>query len=155
MSSRTLFDDRMRAETLARMEAIPADRLPLWGTMTAPKMVVHCTDALRMATGALPIRVLPVGRVLGATGLGTVLARHLPFPKGAKTHPKLLARAASAYGDELAQFAAALEEVAAKPRDVQWPAHPLFGSLSAATWGVLAWRHVDHHLRQFGAATPR
>jgi hypothetical protein len=132
------------------MQRVPADRTPHWGRMTAPRMVVHCTDALRMATGALPVRVLPVGRVLGATGIGTVLARHLPFPKGAPTHPKLLAREITGFGDELAQFAQALETFAAKPVRDAWPPHPLFGALSGATWGVLAWRHVDHHLRQFG-----
>lgn len=147
----TLHDSGVRAGMLARMRGIPADRRPLWGTMTAPKMVVHCTEALRMATGELPIRVLPVGRVLGATGIGTLLARHMPFPKGAPTHPKLIARAPAEFGDELEAFARALEGFAAKPlRDV-WPPHPLFGGLSGASWGILAARHLDHHLRQFGA----
>lgn len=147
----TLHDERVRAETLRRFRSIPADRMPLWGTMTAPKMVVHCTDALRMATGALPIRVLPIGRVLGATGVGTLMARYLPFPKGSPTHPKLLARAPAAFGDELSHLAEALEHFAAKPDVDRWPPHPLFGGLSASAWGVLAWRHLDHHLRQFGA----
>lgn len=147
----TLQDGQVRAATLARFRSIPADRTPHWGTMTAPRMVVHCTDALRMATGELPVRVLPIGRVLGATGLGTVLARYMPFPKGSPTHPKLLARVPTAFGDELSQLAAALEAFAAKPRVSKWPPHPLFGTLSPASWGVLAWRHLDHHLRQFGA----
>lgn len=146
----TLHDARTRAATLERFKGIPADRVPLWGTMTAPKMVVHCTDALRMATGELPIRVLPIGKVLGATGIGTVLARYMPIPKGSRTHPKLLARAPVAFGDEVAQFAMALEAFADKSKVSRWPPHPLFGLISPATWGVQAWRHLDHHLRQFG-----
>jgi hypothetical protein len=31
-----------------------------------------------------------------------------------------------------------------------WPSHPAFGSLGRRGWGVLTWRHLDHHLRQFG-----
>jgi hypothetical protein len=151
MSRRSLHDARVRDETLARFRTIPADRAPHWGRMTAPKMVVHCTEALRMATGDLPIRVLPIGRVLGATGIGTLMARHLPFPKGAPTHPKLMARVPTTIADELAQLATAMERFAAKPMTDRWAPHPLFGGLSARTWGVLAWRHLDHHLRQFGA----
>jgi hypothetical protein len=32
-----------------------------------------------------------------------------------------------------------------------WPEHPAFGKLSTRAWGVLIYRHMDHHLRQFGA----
>ena len=33
----------------------------------------------------------------------------------------------------------------------EWPEHPAFGHLSSRDWGALVHRHVDHHLRQFGA----
>ncbi|MCE2942363.1 MAG: DUF1569 domain-containing protein [Gemmatimonadota bacterium] len=147
----TLHDRGVRAATLVRFAGVPADRMPRWGRMTAPRMVVHCTDALRMATGDLPIRVLPVGRVVGALGIGPLLARHAPFPKGSPTHPTLLARAPAAFDAELARLAAALDAFAATPLPNRWPPHPVLGRLSGRTWGVLAWRHLDHHLRQFGA----
>ena len=28
--------------------------------------------------------------------------------------------------------------------------HPVFGPLTHQQWGIFVWRHVDHHLRQFG-----
>jgi hypothetical protein len=43
-----------------------------------------------------------------------------------------------------------VERFATGPRARTWPEHPAFGRLSASQWGVLAHRHVDHHLRQFG-----
>ena len=33
---------------------------------------------------------------------------------------------------------------------VTFEAHPIFGPLSHAEWMTWGWRHVDHHLRQFG-----
>ena len=33
----------------------------------------------------------------------------------------------------------------------RYAAHPIFGPLSRKEWGVWAFRHVDHHFRQFGA----
>ncbi|HVG42870.1 MAG TPA: DUF1569 domain-containing protein, partial [Chitinophagaceae bacterium] len=30
------------------------------------------------------------------------------------------------------------------------PQHPFFGKLTADEWANLAYRHLDHHLRQFG-----
>ncbi|MDX2182504.1 MAG: hypothetical protein SFW08_00840 [Gemmatimonadaceae bacterium] len=151
MALATLFDATDAARLLARFQSIPADRSPQWGRMTAPKMVVHCTEALRMATGELPVRMVPLGRVVQFSGLGPLLARRMPFPKSAPTHPKLLARAPSAYGDELAQLAAAFRAFASKPHTDRWAAHPLFGPLGARDWGILAARHLEHHLVQFGA----
>jgi len=29
--------------------------------------------------------------------------------------------------------------------------HAFFGSLTGAEWGVSTYKHLDHHLRQFGA----
>ena len=28
--------------------------------------------------------------------------------------------------------------------------HPFFGSMTRPSWGILAYRHFDHHLRRFG-----
>ena len=28
--------------------------------------------------------------------------------------------------------------------------HPFFGKMSTQQWDVLLWRHLDHHLMQFG-----
>jgi hypothetical protein len=114
-------------------------------------MVVHCTEAVRMATGDLPIRPLPISLVLQFSGIGPLLARRMPFPKGAPTHPKLLARAPDVFTDELDRLDDACEAFAQKSFLDAWPKHPLFGQLSARDWGILAGRHLVHHLEQFGA----
>jgi len=31
-----------------------------------------------------------------------------------------------------------------------WPEHPVFGKMTSQAWCVFAYRHMDHHLRQFG-----
>jgi Protein of unknown function (DUF1569) len=31
-----------------------------------------------------------------------------------------------------------------------WPEHPVFGEMTPRAWCVLGYRHMDHHLRQFG-----
>ena len=36
-------------------------------------------------------------------------------------------------------------------READWPRHPLFGTMNRDDWSRWAWRHTDHHLRQFGA----
>ena len=43
-----------------------------------------------------------------------------------------------------------LDKLAARKDAATWPDHPAFGSMTERDWGVLAYRHADHHFRQFG-----
>jgi hypothetical protein len=43
-----------------------------------------------------------------------------------------------------------MEEAGTQPRGFRWAAHPAFGRMSHRAWGVLGYRHLDHHFRQFG-----
>jgi hypothetical protein len=74
-----------------------------------------------------------------------------PFPKGAPTAPELLPSAATSFEEERAGVLALLDRIGAGPRAGAGPAHPLFGPLSWREWGTATYKHVDHHLKQFGA----
>jgi hypothetical protein len=53
-------------------------------------------------------------------------------------------------GDWSEDLAALLGLVESFPEQVGPHAHPAFGPLTPAQWGALSFRHLDHHLRQFG-----
>jgi hypothetical protein len=74
----------------------------------------------------------------------------VPFPKGTPTAPRLKPVEPSTFEDERAAVLNLLERIGTGPRDGGGPAHPLFGSLTWNEWGVVVYKHVDHHLRQFG-----
>jgi len=74
-----------------------------------------------------------------------------PFPKGAPTAPLLKPSDAGSFEEERASLLEMLARIGTGPRDGIGPAHPLFGSMSWREWGVVTYKHADHHLRQFGA----
>jgi hypothetical protein len=49
-----------------------------------------------------------------------------------------------------AALLAIIQEAAGHGENFAWTPHPAFGNLNGRSWGVLMWRHMDHHLRQFG-----
>ena len=59
--------------------------------------------------------------------------------------------APSGWGDDVATLHALIDRVGEKDPTVEWAVHPMFGPLSGQEWGLLCWKHMDHHLRQFGA----
>ena len=133
---------------IERIRRLTPDARGRWGKMNAPQMLTHITDAVRMATGELPTRSKKLP--LRFFPLKQIAIYLLPFPKGMPTAPELISRAPSEWNGEMDMLLAAIERFSAlDPRGI-WPDHPAFGAMSGREWGVVSYRHLDHHLRQFG-----
>jgi hypothetical protein len=103
-----------------------------------------------MTVGELP--VLSVNkRAFQVFPLKHLILYVLPFPKGAPTAPELKPIDAGSFEEERAALLELLERIGTGPREGKGPAHPLFGPMTWREWGVVTYKHADHHLRQFGA----
>ncbi|HVE78475.1 MAG TPA: DUF1569 domain-containing protein [Gemmatimonadaceae bacterium] len=144
---KSLWQQSSRNEILARLDRLTPTHPPEWGRMTAPDMVAHISDSLRMAFGDLPTRSkrLP----LRYPPLKQLILYFLPFPKNAPTAPELRARPPGEWVAELDACRALVGRFATESRARRWPSHPAFGALTARQWGIIGYRHLDHHLRQF------
>lgn len=145
---KSVFDETDRASMLARIDRITDDSKPQWGRMTADRMLAHLVESARMAVGTLecrpkklPIRFFPLKQLIIFV---------FPFPKGAPTAPELLAGAEAPVADLRPELQRLIGEIASRRDQKVWPEHPAFGKLNGDTWGVLTYKHFDHHLRQFG-----
>jgi hypothetical protein len=91
-------------------------------------------------------------RVFHKFPLKHLLLYVLPFPKGAPTAPELKpVIAAESFEDERSALLALVERIGTGPSDGAGPGHPLFGPLTWREWGVVTYKHFDHHLKQFGS----
>ena len=146
---RSLWDSNAPGEILARFDRLTPATPGRWGRFTCPDMVAHLNDSFRMALGDitaapknLPIRYFP---------LKQLILYVLPFPKGTPTAPELISRSGTAvWNDERKSFRELLARLVAQSVQTTWPAHPAFGPMSRREWGVLGYRHLSHHLTQFG-----
>jgi uncharacterized protein DUF1569 len=145
---RSLFDRTEREELRRRMESIRPDARPLWGKMSAGKMLAHVNAGLAMATGELPTRPKrsPLANPLGRW----LIIYKLKWPQGSPTAPELLDVSPGEWEADLARFRELLEANGARDPAGEWPRHPAFGRMTGREWGDLGWKHIDHHLRQFG-----
>jgi hypothetical protein len=145
---KTIWNAGDRRHLCERLTALPPDAKGRWGRMTAAEMVAHLVEATRMALGDLPC----VGRRLPVRypPLKQLIIYWLPFPKGVPTAPELLGRAPLSWQADVGELVALLERLGREPADRALPEHPSFGRLTRRAWGVLVYRHTDHHLRQFG-----
>ena len=145
----TFWDRATREEMCRRVNQLTPDAQARWGKFTPSQMLAHLNDAMRMATGDLPVasKHLPIRYF----PLKQLILYVLPFPKGAPTAPELLARCDGAdLASEQAEFTKLAESTAARSSTARWPEHPAFGPLTHEAWGKLIRKHTEHHLRQFG-----
>jgi hypothetical protein len=146
---KTLWDRAAHDEIIARMNQLTPERRPLWGRMTCPQMVVHVTDALALYLGELTARGKRTP--LQYAPFKQLIVYLVPMPKNVPTAPELLARVPGEWPAEIARLHAMVDSFVRQRDRLDWPPHPLFGAMSCRAYGVLAYKHTDQHLRQFGA----
>lgn len=143
----TVWDAGVRKELLERFGRLKADEKPRWGKMNAGQMVAHCADPLRAAMGEMKVTEKWTPMRFGL--LRYLVIYVLPWPKGAPTAVEFIHTGAEDLDRSREQLTAALERFA-KHQGKPFRDHAAFGTLSEKDWGCLTWRHLDHHLRQFG-----
>ena len=150
---RSLFDGAARAELLTRLEQVSPESPARWGNMSATDMAAHLNDTFRMASGELPT-MRPPGRLiqlLRVPPINYLAACFLPFGRGMRTAPELIARQPERWEAEIRTLRSHLEDFGKCFATRPMVDHPFFGRLPRHVWGVLGYRHIAHHLRQFGA----
>jgi hypothetical protein len=138
-----------RAAIVNRMRALSTSSTRRWGTMDVTGMLKHLHLSTLMALGEMDVPSANK-RAFHMFPLKHLLLYVVPFPKGAPTAPKLKPADAASLEEERAALLELIERLGTGPSEGAGPAHPLFGPLTWREWGVVTYKHADHHLKQFG-----
>ncbi len=79
----TFRDEATRQYLCHRVALLTTETKARWGKFTAAQMVAHLNDAMRMASGELPVK--PKKLPIRYFALKQLILYVLPFPKGAPT----------------------------------------------------------------------
>jgi hypothetical protein len=147
---KSIFDKSTREELINRINAVTQQSNARWGKMNVFQMLVHCTLCEDMFLGKTKINRVLIGRLFGKMISKQVLKDDAPFRRNSPTSPLLKTNAET--GDieqQKKEWISRIEKYAdyTNPHLI----HPFFGSMTKEQIGLLAYKHTDHHLRQFGA----
>lgn len=150
----TLLRPEVRAAVEARLARLQPDSERRWGQMSAGGAICHLSDAFRMALDERPIA--PIHAPLKPLVKLVALRLPLPWPGGRiRTLPEAEqgkgGTPPTTFEHDRAELLTLIRRFAAAPPGALRREHPMFGRMSRADWGRWAYRHMDHHLRQFGA----
>jgi hypothetical protein len=147
---KNFFNSEDALEIINRVEQFTPENKKQWGKMSHAQMMAHCTKGLQMASGKLPTKRLFIGKLIG----GFVKKKYFseaPLPKGAPTGKELLANTQMDFTVEKQNLVNEIRAFATGgPDNASKDPHPFFGNLTPDEWGLGQYKHLDHHLRQFG-----
>ena len=146
----SILNESNRGEIVTRLGSLSASSTRRWGSLDVVGMLQHLNLSARMTLGELPVPSVNK-RAFQMFPLKHLVLYVLPFPKGAPTAPELKPGEATEFEDERAALLEMLERIGTGPTEGTGPAHPLFGPMTWKEWGVVTYKHADHHLKQFGA----
>lgn len=149
---RSVFHPSDRAGILDRLDRLRPDAKPVWGRMSAHGMVCHLTDSFQMVLGNRTTR--RTGTLAERTVLRLLaLSSPIPWPKGVETVPEVDQEQGGTrpeyFDADVVRLRTAMSEFVDRLPGGPLK-HPMFGRLSKGEWGRWGYRHMDHHLRQFG-----
>ena len=146
---KTIFDTTSRQQILGRLSQLRADSPRLFGKMTPNEMMCHLEDSLRVATGEKHCR--SKNSFMANRVVSHLIIYYVPWPKGkAQTVPEMLETRPREFEQDRARLKEALLKTSNRGPNAMWAVHPAFGKLTGKDYGVLIYRHFDHHLKQFG-----
>ena len=153
MRMRTIARSADLEALLERLGRLTPDSGRRWGTMTPSEMLCHLGDAAEMALRIrprqkpFPARGRPIVKLFG---LWTPVRWPHGWPTNASQDPRRSGTRPSQFAADLQRVMNATRALAASDGTSLEPVHGLFGTMTLADWHRWAWKHTDHHLRQFG-----
>ena len=149
-----LFDPALADDVKRRILSLRAESKPQWGKMTVAQTLSHCTCGIQMATGVINPRRAPFpGNVLGLLIKPLALGDDKPMRRNSPSAPELFPADPTRcdFECERTQLLATLDSFVTRgPACCSQHPHPFFGPLKPKQWAILMYKHLDHHLRQFG-----
>lgn len=148
---KTLLNPSNVQEIKQRINSLKPTSIRLWGKMEVAQMMAHCSATMEVAVGEkTPPRML-IGRIFGPL-LKFMLTNDKPLRQNSPTHKSFLVIDQRNFEKEKARLLYLIEKFASGGEaKVTTHPHSFFGKLNPAEWGTAMFKHLDHHLRQFGA----
>ena len=147
---KNLFDASSAAEIRNRIECLRPDSQRQWGVMSDPEMMAHCSAWMEIAAGEKsPPRSL-IGRVVGRLAKKSVLGEK-PVRRNMPTMKSLVVNDERQFAEEQRRLIDWVDRFSAGgPKQCTTHPHSFFGPMTPVEWAVMGYKHLDHHLRQFG-----
>lgn len=145
---KSVFDPSAREELVSRINQLNENSKAQWGEMTLYQMLKHCVLAEESYLGKKLYKRKFLGYIFGKKALKGLLDEKNPFPRNAKTSSDFIVTDSGDFEPQREKWIELINEYGtiSNLSVVHW----FFGKMNEDEIGRFAYKHADHHLRQFG-----
>ena len=148
----SLFTDEGLQALTGRIHKLTPASQAVWGKMNVAQMLHHCQKPLEIPLGGATFQPNFLMRLIGAMMKKKFVKPGVQFSKNSPTGPGFKISDERDFNLEKAQLLQVINRfIDAGKADKLQGRHPFFGPMNNREWEIMQWKHLDHHLRQFGA----
>ncbi len=148
MEVKNLFDPAVKQEIIDRINKLTPESKALWGKMNVSQMLAHLEVPISVAEGTHKLNRTFFARIVGPL-VKPIIYNNKPFKRHLPTDPAFVM-----IGNEK-DFETEKQKLLRivnnfSENSIVNEVHPFFGKMNKEQWSRGTWKHLDHHLQQFG-----
>ena len=148
---KSIYDQQTIREFKERIQKIDKSSKAVWGKMNVYQMLKHCTENDKMLLRERSFRRLFIGRLFGKMALKSNIKNEEPLGRNSPTHPDIKFEGNGDVEAQKREWLNVLDRYSrTRPKFDSVFIHPFFGKMNEEQISKFAFKHIDHHLRQFG-----
>ena len=138
-------------ELTQRLNTLTPETKGQWGKMNVSQMLAHCCTPIEVALGEKMPKAAFIGKLIGRFVKG-VVTNEKPFKQNMPTDKSFIVTDSRNFEQEKKKLLNLLNRMqSGGPTAMANKKHPFFGPMTPKEWSNATYKHMDHHLKQFGA----
>ncbi|MDG3580853.1 DUF1569 domain-containing protein [Galbibacter pacificus] len=146
---KSIFSEEVYHETLSRIKQLTTTSKAEWGSMDVSQMLHHCQKPMEVAMGKLAVKTNFFFKWASRL-FKPMLYNDKPWKHGLPTVKEFIVENPKNFEQEKEKLIGLIAEYHQLKTKNELPPHPVFGKFTKQQWGQMQYKHLDHHLRQFG-----
>lgn len=151
MALPNIFSQTTTDELLQRIEKLNKDSTAQWGTMNVGQMLAHCNVTYEMVYEDFHAKPNFFLKTILKTFVKPKVISEAPYEQNGRTAPQFVITGEKEFEKEKKRLIHYLEQtVALGESNFDGKESHSFGALNKQEWSNMFYKHLDHHLKQFG-----
>lgn len=148
---KNIFNPKVTEELIERINKLTPETKPNWGKMSVDQMLAHCSVPYEMAFTDKHPKPNAILRFFLKSFVKNGVVNEKPYPKNSRTAPAFIISDRRDFEKEKNSLISYIEKTYELGEKYFEGKESLsFGPMTAKEWNNLFYKHLDHHLTQFG-----
>ncbi len=151
MALPNVFTANVANDLVNRIGLLTPDSKALWGSMDVAQMLAHCNVTYEMLYDNIHPKPGFLVKLMLKTFVKSKVVNEAPYEPNGRTAPQFIIKSSKDFAKEKARLTSYIQKTQQLgEQEFEGKESHSFGKLSATEWNNMFYKHLNHHLSQFG-----